>query len=258
MELLRRAVGLGADERCRMLEEVVRLNMDVAETIGLRFRNRGIPDDDLVQVAYVGLVLSVERYDPAYGRDFLSFAVPTIRGEVRRYFRDHGWTVRPPRRIQDLQARISTEREALAQELGRQPRPSELANWLEEDLEEVLQALAANGCFTPSSLDAPVGRHESAALGDLLTCQDEDRLAVEARVMLAPAVRRLPERDQRILFLRFFEERTQQEIGEELGVTQMQVSRLLTRILRDLRQDLVSRPGAPAQGSGCDRRPTGH
>jgi RNA polymerase sigma-B factor len=231
-----------ADElrRRRLHDEVVRLNMDVAESIASRFRNRGIAEDDLTQVAYLGLGKAVRRYDPQAPHDFLSFAVPTIRGEVKRFFRDHGWTVRPPRRIQELQARIVSVDAALSQELGRKPRPREIAEALGEETEHVAAAMAANGCFTPVSLDAPVGDEQAASVGDLLQCEDEGPRAVDARVILAPAVRDLPERDRRILYLRFFEGRTQREIGDELGVTQMQVSRLLTRILGDLRTSLAA------------------
>ena len=243
-ELLAEAADTPDELRRRRLhDEVVRLNMDVAESIATRFRNRGIPEDDLTQVAYLGLVKAVRRYDPATAHDFLSFAVPTIRGEVKRFFRDHGWTVRPPRRIQELQARIVSVDAALAQELGRRPRPREIAEALGEDTEHVAAALAANGCFSPVSLDVPVG-DQTTTMGELLPTDDDGPNAVDARVILAPAVRHLAERDRRIIYLRFFEGRTQREIGDELGVTQMQVSRLLNRILRELRESLST--GDPA------------
>ena len=212
--------------------------MDIAESVASRFRNRGIPDDDLTQVACLGLVKAVQRFDPTFEHDFLSFAVPTIRGEVRRYFRDHGWVVRPPRHIQELQARMGAVDDELTQSLGRTPLPREIAAHLGEDEEHVLEAMSANGCFTPTSLDLTVGSEDRSTIGERISSEDQGTHAVDARVILAPVLRSLPARDQRILYLRFFEGRNQREIGDEIGVTQMQVSRLLSRILRDLRRSL--------------------
>jgi RNA polymerase sigma-B factor len=237
--LLARAAATQNDlVRKRLRDEVVRLNMDIAESVASRFRNRGVPDDDLTQVACLGLVKAAQRFDPAYAGDFLSFAVPTIRGEVRRYFRDHGWVVRPPRHIQEIQARIGAVEDELTQLLGRTARPHELAVHLGEDEGEVVEALSANGCFVPTSLDLAVGSEEKSTLGERIASEDLGPFAVDARVILAPAVKQLAARDQRILYLRFFEGRNQREIGDEIGVTQMQVSRLLARILRDLRRSL--------------------
>jgi RNA polymerase sigma-B factor len=237
--LLARAADTDNDrERKRLRDEVVRLNLDVAVSVASRFRNRGVPDDDLTQVACLGLVKAAQRFDPTYAGDFLSFAVPTIRGEVRRYFRDHGWVVRPPRHIQEMQARIGAVEDELTQLLGRTARPDELASHLGEDEGEVVEALSANGCFVPTSLDLAVGTEERATLAERIASEDVGPFAVDARVILAPAVKDLSTRDQRILYLRFFEGRNQREIGDEIGVTQMQVSRLLARILRDLRRSL--------------------
>jgi RNA polymerase sigma-B factor len=237
--LLARAAATENDlVRKRLRDQVVRLNLDIAESVASRFRNRGVPDDDLTQVACLGLVKAAQRYDAAYAGDFLSFAVPTIRGEVRRYFRDHGWVVRPPRHIQEMQARIGAVEEELTQLLGRTARPAELAEHLGEDEDEIVEALSANGCFVPTSLDLAVGSEEKSTLGDRISSEDVGPFAVDARVILAPAVKDLSARDQRILYLRFFEGRNQREIGDQIGVTQMQVSRLLARILRDLRRSL--------------------
>jgi RNA polymerase sigma-B factor len=234
--LLERASATGDEsERQRLLDEVVHLNMEVAESVSTRYRRRGVPDDDLTQVAYVGLVKAVRGFDPAYERDFLVYAVPTIRGEVRKYFRDRAWVIRPPRRLQELQSRLAVATEQLQQELGRSPRPAEVAAHLEEDIEDVIEALSANGCFTPTSLDRPLGDDGGFTLGDLVAGEDADVGAVDARQMLAPAMDGLCERDRRILYLRFFAQKTQSEIATEIGVTQMQVSRLLSRILADLR-----------------------
>lgn len=233
-------------ESRRLLGEVIRLNMEVAESVAHRFRGRGIPEEDLVQVACLGLVKAAQRFDASRGHDFLSFAVPTIRGEVRRHFRDAGWMVRPPRHLQEVQAKIGTAEADLAQELGRQPRPDELAKALGEDERDVLAARQASGCFIPSSLDCPVrGTDSETTLAERLGDADPNADAAEARVVLAPAVRGLSERDRRILYLRYFEGLNQHEIGAEIGVTQMQVSRLLSRILRELR-GTIEEPSLPA------------
>ena len=148
-----------SDESVRqsLLDEVVVMNMPVARSIARRFQNKGISAEDLDQVAYLALTRAAGQYDVSYDRDFLSYCVPTIRGELKKYFRDSGWIVRPPRRIQELQRRINAASEHLSQRLGRAPRPSELAKELDEDLEEVIEALTTEGCFVPTSLDRPVG-----------------------------------------------------------------------------------------------------
>ena len=225
--------------RRRSIEgRIVELNMTVAADCARRYRGRGIATDDLDQVAYLGLVKAVRAFDPDRGHDFLSFAVPTIRGELRRHFRDHGWALRPPRSIQELQTRILAVEGDLAQELGRSPRPSDLARHLDVDLEQVLDALGANGCFTPASLDAPTPEGEDA-IGERLGVLDLAFDEAETRVTLAAVLRGLTPRERRILELRFFGGYTQAEIGADIGVTQMQVSRLLDRILTRLRTRLL-------------------
>ncbi|HET9827751.1 MAG TPA: sigma-70 family RNA polymerase sigma factor [Nocardioidaceae bacterium] len=248
-DLLCRAQRCPPDERRRLIEEVVTANMGVATAIAGRYRTRGIATEDLQQVAYLALVKAAHGYDPEVGHDFLSYAVPTIRGEIKRHFRDLGWMVRPPRRVQELQARISTADAELSQWLGRSPRPSEIAARLGEDPDDVNEALATVGCFTPSSLDRPAGEDGTMTISDLLGGEEVALGAVEARAMLAPVVRRLSERDRRILLLRFFRGCTQQEIAEDIGVTQMQVSRLLTRIMSDLRTGIEGRSAAVADSA---------
>ena len=225
-------------EKQRLRDEVVVLNMGVAKAIATRYRDRGVASEDLLQAAYVGLVKASQGFDPSFERDFLSYAVPTVTGEVKRYFRDFGWTVRPPRRVQELQSRISKASNELSQTLHRSPRPSEVAEFLLVDVDSVIEALAADGCFSPASLDIPVGADGSTSLGELIGGEDADLSRAEARILLAPAVRRLAPRDRRILELRFFRGWTQEQIARDIGVTQMQVSRLLARILCDLRTEL--------------------
>ena len=223
------------DERRRLLDEVIVLHVDLAHAEASRYRSRGIPLDDLRQVAALALTKAARGYDVSTGHDFLSYAVPTIRGELRKHFRDHGWMIRPPRRIQELQARINAAENQLSNQLGRSPQPKEIADHLDECTESVIEALASDGCFTPASLDHPAGGDGSTTLGDLLPFEDATQSASEARVILRPVLRRLGERDRQILAMRFGEGLTQREIAQRIGVTQMQVSRLLTRILGQLR-----------------------
>jgi RNA polymerase sigma-B factor len=238
-QLLAEASATSDDaERHRLLDEVVLLNMGVANALAARYRHRGVSIEDLRQVAYLALVKAARGFDSASGHEFLSYAVPTIRGEIKRHFRDHGWSVRPPRRIQELQGRIAIADSELSAALGRSPRPAEVADHLGTPLDDVLEALAADGCFTPTSLDRPVGPEGDTTIGEMLGNDDRGRDAAEARVLLGPALRNLSERDRRILMLRFFRGWTQSEIAEDIGVTQMQVSRLLSRILEGLREEL--------------------
>jgi RNA polymerase sigma-B factor len=233
-EITRMLVACCPDERPALLEELVAVNMPVADSIAARYRQRGVDDDDLRQVAYLALTKSAQRFDTASGHAFLSYCVPTIRGELRRYFRDHGWVVRPPRRLHELQQRLAVARTDLSSRGAAVPTAPELATEVGEELAEVREALDCAGCFTPASLDLPIGDGVTT-VGDLFGKEEVGMDAVEARVMLTPVVRSLSERDRRILRLRFLDGLTQREIAEDIGVTQMQVSRLLSRIYRDLR-----------------------
>ncbi len=222
-------------ERRALMDSVIEMHLDLAHAEAARYRSRGVPLDDLRQVAALALTKATRGYDVTTGHDFLSYAVPTIRGELRKYFRDHGWMIRPPRRIQELQARINTAEAELSYRLKRSPQPAEIAAHLGECPESVIEALASDGCFVPASLDHPAGGDGSTTLGDLLPYEDNDHRASEARLMLGPVLGQLGERDRMILSMRFYEGLTQREIAARIGVTQMQVSRLLTRILGQLR-----------------------
>jgi len=228
-------------ERSRLRSQIVELNVEVARSIAMRYRGRGEQLDDLEQVACLGLVQAVSRYDASYGKHFLTFAVPTITGEVKKHFRDRAWTVRPPRRIQDLQGRISAALPQLQQQLHASPTPQQVAELLEEPVEDVVEALAADGCFLPSSLDRPVVSEQGAtALGDLIGVADPDLERAEAHLTLIPAVNSLTEEDRRIIELRFFHDLSQIQIAEQLGTNQMRVSRALTRILSTMRTRIAS------------------
>ena len=236
--ILEAAATAGSPEqRAALQERAIEINMVTAAQIAARYRARGVSEDDLRQVAYLALVKAVQRYEYGPDRDFMSFAVPTIRGELRRYFRDLGWVIRPTRRVQDAQAAIRRGEGQLCQELGRSPRPSEIAEHLGLDLDIVIEALSANGLFQPDSLDAVTPGETS--LGDSLGSEEPDFGSAEARAALQPLLARLSDREQLILKMRFFEEATQAEIGEAIGITQMQVSRLLSGLMARLRDELV-------------------
>ncbi len=225
--------------REHLLERVVVANVRIAHAVAARYRGRGVPLEDLEQAACEGLVKAVNRFDPAQRHDLLSYAVPTIRGEVLRYFRNLSWAMRPPRRIQELQWRINHAIDDLSLQLGREPFPREVCDLLDVPRADYDEAVGAFGCFQPPSLDQIVDGTDHLTLGDGVPDEHRADDAVEARTMLAPVVRRLSERDRRILYLRFFEDQTQQQIGDELGVPQMQVSRWLGRIYDELRSDLA-------------------
>jgi RNA polymerase sigma-70 factor (sigma-B/F/G subfamily) len=239
-DLLMQCVDASDDERERLHEEIVIINVEVAESIVMRYRNRGVPVDDLVQVACLGLVKAARGFDPTKSDNFLGYAVPTILGEVKRFFRDNAWAVRPPRRIQELQAEIAAASAQLMQDTGRVPTPADVAEVLEIDVKEVVEALSADGCFAPTSLDRPPREDESTPLAETLGAEDPGYAHAEAVVALRPLCENLTERERRIVYLRFFHEWTQARIAEEFGVTQMQVSRLLTRIFAKLREQLGS------------------
>jgi RNA polymerase sigma-B factor len=226
--------------RHRYEDEVIGLNMRVASDVARRYHGRGIASEDIDQVAYLGLVKAVRGYDARLGDDFLSYAVPTVRGEIRRYFRDSGWVVRPPRSVQEIQTRVTNAESDLAQTYGRAPQVDEIAQHLDVPVALVLAAQAATGCFTPASLDAPRGDADDEAPLDRMGGLDPAFARTEARLALRPLMIGLDERDREILRLRYFEDRTQSQIGAEVGVTQEQVSRLLTGILLRLRRSLAA------------------
>jgi RNA polymerase sigma-B factor len=253
-ELFDRAhAARGSEERRLLLDEIIVLNMTMADAVVSRYAGRGVASEDLRQVAYAALTRAAHRFDPTQGTEFVAFAVPTMRGEVRKHFRDHAWMVRPTRRIQELQPQINRAEDELWRELGRSPRPSEIADRVGASLESVVEALSTDGCFVPSSLDKPAQSDGSGPpLGELLGAADTAQELAETRVVLQPLIRRLSERDRRILEMRFLRDLTQREIAEDIGVTQMQVSRLLSRIYRDLR-DGIGRldDGAVTQHEGA-------
>lgn len=234
-------------DRRPIIERIATVNLQIADALAQRYAARGLALDDLVQEARVALVRVVDSFDPTLGHDFLSYAVPSILGTLRKQFRDTGWSVRPPRRVQEAQQAINKARPDLVQELGREPTVAEVTRRVGLDEETVIEALAADSCYAPASLDRPVGGVDAAeaggrTLGSTLGTVDDELDRSETRLALAPLLGRLSERDQLVIRLRFFEELTQREVGDAIGVTQMQVSRILTRIFATLREQLGDVP----------------
>ena len=229
--------------RRRLVDELIETNVEMARAMAARYRNRGIDVEDLEQVALLGLTKAAQRFDAASGHDFMAYAVPTVRGELRRHFRDAGWVVRVPRRVQELQSRVGAAQDQLEARLGRAPRPAEVAAHLEADTADVVEALAAHGCFRPTSLDLTTGE-DGGTIADMLGWDDRGLESLEARLVLDTVVAGLSEREQRVLRWRFIDERTQQEIADLVGLTQAQVSRILTRVLQRLRSELSEPPAA--------------
>jgi RNA polymerase sigma-B factor len=236
------ATTTGPARRQHLLDEVVLLNRDVALAIGHRYRNRGVEDEDLEQVALLALIKAVRRFRLDAGRPFAAFAAPTIAGEVKRHFRDHAWVVRPPRSVQELSLSVRTSHTTLTQTLGREPTPSEIADELGVDDQAVRSGIKARQSFVPLSLDQPTP-DGTVTLGDLLTHPCDDMERVEAVASLRAVVAGLPPADRRLLHLRFIEERTQADIGARLGISQMQVSRRLSALLAALRRRLEDADG---------------
>jgi RNA polymerase sigma-B factor len=245
--LSQRADTSDEDLRQSLLDQAIELNLSIAHSIASRFRGRGVEPDDLDQVAYLGLVKAARSYDPSTDTPFLAYAVPTIRGEVKRYFRDCSWTVRIPRRLQELQGSIAAVRPRLVQDLHRDPTLRELADEIGAEVNDVEAAIAADGCFTVLSLDRPVDGGESTAnLADTIADEEDSSFErTEAVAILEPVLSDLAPRERKILELRFVEGHTQADIGAEIGVSQMQVSRLLRGILDRLR-DRIEPPSAAA------------
>jgi RNA polymerase sigma-B factor len=229
--LLRTAAESEEPRRTQLQERAVILGVPMARTLAARYRYRGVDTDDLIQVASLGLVKAVNGYLPGPDTDFRSYAMPTILGEIRRHFRDSAWMVRPPRRIQDLQIAINGIECELTAKLHRWPTRQELAEALDVPIEQIVDAQCAQGCFHPVSLDARLAASSSLSLADLFTDETDTYRLVDQLEVLRTAVADLPARDRLILSRRFVEHRTQAEIGQEIGVSQMQVSRLLRRIL---------------------------
>lgn len=244
-ELLARAhaADVSAPERAACLDRVVELNMRVAEAVARRYARKSIPVEDLTQVAYLALVRAVRSFDPGHERDLLSYAVPSMTGEIRRHFRDHSWTIRPPREVQRAHGRLV--RSGASLDRMDEASVNALAAEVEESVDVVREALAARSCFSLLSLDTPPGGEGSEG-GEVSTLREvgdptheADVARTEARLVVGPLLRTLSPRERDLLRLRFAEELPQREIASRLGMSQIQVSRLLQRLLHQLRGALA-------------------
>lgn len=236
------ALPVDSGEYERQRERIIARCLPLADHCAQRYVNRGEPRDDLIQIARLGLINAVNRFDVDKGVDFLSFAVPTIMGEVKRYFRDSGWSVKVPRRLKERHQLLGAAMADLSQRLNRAPTPSELAAELQMDRAEVVESMIAGSCYRTLSYDAPTGGDADASptLVDTLGHRDADMDHIENREALRPLLAALPERERKILQMRFFESMTQTQIADRLGISQMHVSRLLARSLAQLRDGLLA------------------
>lgn len=245
-ELIRRFREEG-DERAR--EALIRRYLPLASRLARRYRHSGEEFDDLFQVASLALVKAADRFDPERGTDFASYAVPTILGEIKRHFRDHTWAVHMPRDLQERTVRVSGAIEELSKDLGRPPSVRQLAERLDLEAEEVVEALSAASAYDALSLDAePADGFESTTLGDTIGTTDHGFDLVEYGAAIQGTLREMPERERAVIHLRFVEDLTQTEIAERIGVSQMQVSRLIRRAVARMQESAREEP--PAGGSG--------
>ena len=224
------------ENRERLVEQFIGL----VEFLARRFRNRGEPLEDLVQVGTIGLLKAIDRFDLEREVEFSTYATPTIVGELKRHFRDKGWAVRVPRRLQELHLELTKFVSHLGQELGRSPTVAEIAEAANFTEEQVLEGLEIAQAYNFASLDAPITSEDggTTSFADQLGEEDEQLENLEYRASLAPEMEKLPERERRILYLRFFKGLTQSEIADKLNISQMHVSRLLNRTLMHLREAL--------------------
>ena len=223
---------------------LIEAHTGLAHRLASRFANRGEANDDLVQVAMLGLVKSIEGFDPERGLRFSTYATPTILGELKRHFRDRGWAVRLPRRVHDLYLNVQHAIDELAQEQGRSPTLQEIAERVSAPMDDVIEAIEASDFRRSASIDARLAPDDERSLSASLGANDPDLDGVERNLTLAAVVRRLPEIEQEIVRLRFVEGLTQLEIAERVGRSQMQISRLLARSLERLRSWVTEGPAA--------------
>jgi RNA polymerase sigma-B factor len=226
--------------RALLRERAVQTCLPLAETLAGRYRRLNEPGEELTQIAVIGLLKAVDRFDPARGTGFLGFALPTILGEIRRYFRDQTWAVHVPRHLQELRLSMNQTAAGMTQALHREPTAAELAERLDEPVADVREAMVAAAGYAPASLSQPVGGDGELELGDLIGRSDDDLDRVDYHESLVSLLEGLPEREQQALAYRFFGNMTQTQIANILGVSQMQVSRLLSSALARLRTGLLA------------------
>ena len=220
---------------------LIEKNLYIAEILAKKYVNKGIEYDDLLQVASIGLILAIERYDIEKGYEFSSYATPTIVGEIKKYFRDKGWVIRVPRRIQELSKKVNNAKNYLSQNLQRSPTVSDIANYLGVTEEEVLEAMEGSRVYAPQSLDISFdsqNNNKEVNLQDLIGEEDDDFAKIEIRDFIERTMEKLNEVEKRILIDRYFEKKTQITIANELNISQMTVSRIEKKILEKFRIEL--------------------
>ncbi|HWG98179.1 MAG TPA: SigB/SigF/SigG family RNA polymerase sigma factor [Pilimelia sp.] len=232
------ALPVSHPSRPHVRERAIRAWLPMAHRLAQRYAHRGEPTDDLRQVATVGLIKAIDRYEPQRGGVFAGYAVPTILGEIKRYFRDRTWSVRVPRRLQDLRMAINEATTALVSQLNRAPTVADVAAYLQVTEEQVVEGLDGARAYHATSLCAPATADGTLQLGDTLGADEHGYELVDLRIALGPALATLDERERRILSLRFYGNQTQTQIAEQIGVSQMHVSRLISKALAKLRTHL--------------------
>lgn len=241
MSDVQRFAELKATNSPRLRDELVLEHRWIAERCAARLANRGEPFEDLVQVGLLALVKALDRFDPQHGSSFPRFAIPSVNGELRRHFRDHTWRMSVSRRAKDLSSAVNSAADTLHQRLGRSPTPAEIAEFLDRPVEHVVEALDARRAYRPDSTSATLSDDGTTTLDDVIGAPDPEVSSAADRVALMTAARRLDERRRTILLWRYYEGCTQAEIGERLGIGQVQVSRLLRSALQDMESTLRER-----------------
>ena len=225
-------------------EKLVMSHLNLVRFIANKFKNRGEPIDDLVQVGYLGLLKAIDRFDPSRGLEFTTFATPTIMGEIKRHFRDKGWSVRVPRRLQELSAKVNQATDTLTSQLQRSPTVAEIADYLDATVDEVLEAMESSSAYSSVSLETPSGTDDddTPSVIDRYATEDSDLAFTDDRIIIEEALASFSPREREVIEMRFLKGMTQIEIAEKLGISQVQVSRLLRRTLKKI-QDKIDPEG---------------
>lgn len=225
-------------------EKLVMSHLNLVRFIANKFKNRGEPIDDLIQVGYLGLLKAIDRFDPSRGLEFTTFATPTIMGEIKRHFRDKGWSVRVPRRLQELSAKVNQATDTLTSQLQRSPTIAEIADYLDATVDEVLEAMESSSAYSSVSLEAPSGADDddTPSVIDRYATDDSDLAFTDDRIIIEEALASFSPRERDVIEMRFLKGMTQIEIAEKLGISQVQVSRLLRRTLKKI-QDKIDPEG---------------
>lgn len=225
-------------------EKLVMSHLNLVRFIANKFKNRGEPIDDLIQVGYLGLLKAIDRFDPSRGLEFTTFATPTIMGEIKRHFRDKGWSVRVPRRLQELSAKVNQATDTLTSQLHRSPTIAEIADYLDATVDEVLEAMESSSAYSSVSLEAPSGADDddTPSVIDRYATEDSDLAFTDDRIIIEEALASFSPRERDVIEMRFLKGMTQIEIAEKLGISQVQVSRLLRRTLKKI-QDKIDPEG---------------